>query len=352
MLRRLVTSLAIASGLLALAAAPAAAVEKLPDTIRFAAFGLGFGEPYGTDLFAIAQVKGFITAEFKGTPVKFTWSYLTGTGPAVNEGIASGQVDFAQYGSLPSIIGEANGLKTRVLMSSGANLIVGAARTGEDIRSIKDLKGKKVTFQKGTILHWAFLKAIESDGLTQRDVKAVDLKTPDQLAALVAGSVDASIGTSSLFLLRDKGLVKIFYTSRDGGPKAYGSGGVVVTDAFADKYPEATARVVRGLVKAAVWLSKEENREEVLRIWSKSGVPYSALKEQFSDDKLKDIYNPQLDDFLASQYRNVVAFAKNERLIRNDVDVNSWFAPQYLNAALKNLNLEAYWRRRAADGVN
>jgi sulfonate transport system substrate-binding protein len=236
-------------------------------------------------------------------------------------------------------------------MSYGQTTIVGAARTGLPIESIKDLKGRKVAFQKGTILHWAFLKALDANGLSAKDVTIVDLKTADQLAALAAGSIDASIGTSSLFPLRDQGVVKIFYTSRDAGPKAVGFGGILVTDQFQSKYPETTQRVVRGLVRADEWLSHEENREEALQIWTKSGTPYTALKEEFAGLSLKQSFNPLIDDFLIEQYRDATQFSKDEKLIRRDIDLQQWFEPKYLNSALKTLGLEHYWPRRTPDGA-
>jgi sulfonate transport system substrate-binding protein len=329
----------------------AANAQALPDTIRFGGFGQGFGQPFGVALLAIGQVKGFVADEFKDTPVKLEWTYFTGTGPAINEAIANGQLDLAQYGGLPNIIGRANGLPTRILLSYGSTTIFGAARAGLPIGSIRDLKGHKVTFSKGTILHWAFLKGLEANGLSARDVTVVDLKTADQLAALAAGTVDASISTSSLLPLRDQGLVKIFYTSREGGPKAAGFGAITVTEQFQGKYPEASERVVRGLVRAAEWLSHEENREEALHIWAKSGTPYGALKEEFAGASLKQAFNPLIDDFLLEQYRDATQFAKEEKLIRNTIDLQKWFEPRYLDAALKNLDLEHYWPRRTADGA-
>jgi sulfonate transport system substrate-binding protein len=333
------------------AGAFSARAETLPEKIRFGAFGAGFGQPYGVALLAIAQAKGFIADEFKDTPVKLEWNYLAGTGPAVNEAIANDQLDFAQYGFLPNIIGRANGLKTHVLMCYGNTTIFGAARKGLPIHSIKDLKGRRVTFQKGTILHWAFLKALEANGLTTKDVTVIDLKTADQLAALAAGSVDASIGSSSILSLRDQGLVDVFYTSKEAGPKATGFGGILATEQFETRYPEATQRVVRGLVRAAEWIGDEGHREEALQIWAKSGTPYGALKEEFDGAPLKQSFNPLIDAFLIEQYRDGVQFSKDEKLIRSDIDVNSWLEPKYLDAALKSLKLETYWPRRSASGA-
>jgi sulfonate transport system substrate-binding protein len=336
-------------GLVALSSG-AAFAEELPKTIRFAAFGSGYGKPFGTALLAIAHVKGFIADEFKGTPVELTFTYPTGTGPAINEGIASGQIDFAQYGGLPNIVGKANGLPTKIIARYGATTIIGVARNGVPISSIKDLKGKRVTVAKGTILHWAFLKALKENGLTVKDLKLVDLANPDQRAALAAGSVDAAISSSIILALRNQGIVKVFYRSTDIGRKAEGFGSILATEQFLSKYPEATARVVRGLVKAAYWLSKEENRAEAYRVWAQSGNPEAIFAEEFKGQALKNVFSPVIDAFFIDQYRDATAFSKEEGLIRKDIDLAKWFEPKYLDAALKDLGLEDYWTRHAADG--
>ena len=328
-----------------------AAAQALPDTIRFGAFGQGYGQPYGTATLAIAHVKGFIAEEFKDTPVKFEWSYPSGTGPAINEAIANGQLDFAQYGGLPNIIGRANGLPTRIIQSYGVTNIIAAARAGLPINSFADIKGRRVTIAKGTILQWAFLKALEANGLTAKDVTIIDLKTADQLAALAAGSVDVSIGTTSLLPLEDKGIVKIFYTSKNGVPKAAGFGGITVTEGFRAKYPEATQRVSRGLVRAGEWLSQEENREEALQIWAKSGTPHDALRRDYEGQSLKIAFSPLIDDFLVEQYRDATQFSKDEKLIRNEIDLKQWFVPVYLENSLKQLGLERHWPRRSGEGT-
>lgn len=330
----------------------AAHAQSYPDTIRFGGFGQGFGQPYGLALLAIGQGKDFIADEFKGTPVKLQFQYFTGTGPAINEAIANKRLDFAQYGSLPNIVGKSAGLPTRLLASYGYTTIFAAARPDLPIKSFKDLAGKRVAVAKGTVLHWAFLKALESHGLTLKDVTLLDLATADQLAALAAGSIDAAIGSSTLLGLRDKGVVKIFYTSNDIGPKAAGFGAITVTEDFEKKYPDATRRVARGLVRAAEWLSHEENREEALAIWSRSGVAITSLRSEFEGVPLKNVYNPRVDDFLVSQYRDAIAFSKAQKLIRADIDVQKWILPGYVDDAITQLKLDATFPRRSAAGAS
>jgi sulfonate transport system substrate-binding protein len=234
--------------------------------------------------------------------------------------------------------------------SYGYTTIFGVARPDLPVRSFKDLKGKRVAVAKGTVLHWAFLKALEGNGLTLKDVTLLDLATADQLAALTAGSVDAVIGSSVLLSLRDKGLAKVFYSSHDIGPKAAGFGAITVTESFEQRYPEATQRVVRGLVRAAEWLGHEENREEALQIWTRSGVPYPALRDEYAGVALKDVFNPRIDEFFISQYRDAIAFSREQKLIRSGIDLQQWFLPRYVDQALDQLGLQRTWPRRDASG--
>lgn len=326
----------------------AANAQTQPDTIRFGGFGQGFGKPHGVALLAIAQGKNFIADEFKGTPVKLSFEYFTGTGPAINEAIANNKLDVAQYGSLPNIIGKAGGLPTRILSSYGYTTVFGLARQDLEVKSFKDLKGKKVAVTKGTVLHWALLKALQDNGLTLRDIQLVDLKSADQLAALSAGSVDAVLGSSTLLTLRDKGVAKVFYSSKELGARASGFGGILVTETFEKQYPDATQRIANALVKAAHWIGQEGNREEAYRLWALSGVSPQSIKDEYDGVALKDVFNPRVDAFLLSQYDDAIDFTKDNKLIRSDIDVARWAAPQYVETALRAQGLQTHWANRAA----
>jgi sulfonate transport system substrate-binding protein len=348
---RSLKSLLAAVAIVAISTVAAAAADDAPKIIRFGGVGSGYGQPNGTGLIAIAQLKGFVQDEFKDEPVTLEWDYFAGTGPAINEALASGQLDFAQYGALPSVIARANDVATRIVLSGGGTNLYGIARTALPIDSVKDLKGRKVAVQKATILQWSLVRALEANGLTARDVTILDLKQADQLAALAAGSADAAFGSSSLLSLRDQGIVKVFYQSKND-PQRSGPNALAVTEDFAQKYPAATERVVRGFVRAAEWLSREENREEAVQLWSKSGVPASVLRDDISGAPLREQFDPRLDAFSLSQYRDTISFAKEQHLIRATFELSQWFDTHDQDAALHELGLEALWPARDAAATN
>jgi sulfonate transport system substrate-binding protein len=324
----------------------ARAAEPLPPTIRVAAVSAGYGKPFGLGVIGLVQARNAIEAELKGQNVRVTWTFPAGAGPEINEGFANGQLDFAAYGDLPNIIGRAGGLPTRVVGSRGAEIIFVAVRTGVKATTIAELRGMRVALQRGTILHQAFDRLLAENHLTESDVQLYDLKTEDQNAALVAGDVEVVVGTVTLLTLRDQGLVRIIYTTR-GKDTPDGFGAFVVSDDFARRYPAATAAVVRAYVRTARWGSEPANRTAVLDIWGRAGTPRKLLLESYEGVEMRRALDPLLDDFYENTLKGEVAFAQANNLIRGSVDVEAWLDRSFVTAAVRDLNLVAYWPARA-----
>ncbi len=104
---------------LCLAASPAGAE---PLTIRFGFASVGVdSKPFtGGTPASTAHAGHYVDDALKDEPdIKVEWYFFKGAGPAVNEAIANGQLDFAWQGDLPSVIGRASGLKTKILLANG-----------------------------------------------------------------------------------------------------------------------------------------------------------------------------------------------------------------------------------------
>jgi len=151
--------------------------------------------------------------------------------------------------------------------------------------------------------------------------------------------------------LRDQGIVRIIYASQRDNPRATGPSAFTVTEEFAAKYPATTGLVVRAFVRAAQWVARPENRDEALQICARSGVPAASLDEDYSGIALHDQFDPRLDEFFRAQYADGIDFAKQQKLIRNDVDLATWIDPQYQDAAFATLGLTNFWPNRHRDGA-
>jgi sulfonate transport system substrate-binding protein len=334
-------------------ATPGQARADKPSVIRIAYPQVGIGNrPFvGDSSTAVAHLKGLLDEEFKNDGIKINWTFLRGAGPAVNELYANGLVDFSLLGDLPFIVGQASGLKRHVLAASGirANTYL-AVPADSDIKSIKDLRGRKVALFKGTNIQLAINKLLEANGMTEKDIRGINMDVASSKAALVTKDVDAVFGNQDLLQLRDQGTAKIVYSTK-GDPKFLKHATFIGADDFIKKYPSITKRVVKQIVLAAKWISDNEaNPQPVFQLYTKSGVPFSAYKEDRIGQSLKVVSSPLLDAYVISQYDKNINEAKRFGLIKQTFSFSSVVDDSFLKQVLKELNLESYWTPFDASG--
>ncbi|UXY16053.1 ABC transporter substrate-binding protein [Chitiniphilus purpureus] len=338
----LVTAAAAMAGL-ALAAQPA--------VIRIGVASPTVGTAFTAGSAGIAYTRGWIDDEFRQDGIKVEWHFFKGAGPAVNEALTNKQLDFALQGDFPSTVGHSVGLKTRIIAMAGVrtNLYL-AVPTGSPVKTVADLKGRKVGLFVGTNLQLPANRILADHGLAERDLKIVNLDLAGIDAALSSNDLDAGFSDQRVLKLRDQGKVRIVYTTRGHAPRYTRQNALLVTDHFARRYPDATTRVVRGLVKAARWVADDKNANEAYALWARMGVPEAVIREDYSGESLQSQFSPLLDDFAVARYREVADGLLQLRLIRKPVAVPTWFDRRFLDAALRQTGLAGYWQPIDADG--
>ncbi|HET6606594.1 MAG TPA: ABC transporter substrate-binding protein [Rhodopila sp.] len=342
------------AGLTAPLAIPAIGRAAEPLTIRFGFANIGVDNRQfsGGNALATAHAEHYFEKELADRPdVRIEYFFFKGAGPAVNEALANGQLDFAAHGDLPEIIGRANGLKTRQLAAAGAHSpLYLAVAPKSDIHTIKDLKGRKVAIFRGTNNHLAAAKVLAANGLTERDLQGINMDEASANAALATGNIDAAFGNYGLLLLAAQGLARIAYSTKGDNPAFERNSTLAADDSFVRAHPDLTQKMVTALVKAADWSSQERNRDALFEIWARSGRPVSAYKADFDGQTLKYRNSPLIDAFLIEAYRTQARQAKEYGLIRREVSVDGWFDSQFLDVALKQLGLEHAWTPYDARG--
>ncbi|UQV43747.1 ABC transporter substrate-binding protein [Janthinobacterium lividum] len=253
---RKVFATAVVASLLAPAIALAAAAEPLPAAVRIAV--VARTAPSGKTVFAgsAAQVAstGWLAAELGKLGVKLEWVPVTTNSVAtqVNEAFANHSIDLAQYGDLPSIIANASGLQTRLILPGGsANNTYLVVPNGSTARSIKDLKGKKIALHRGRPWEYPFARLLEANGMTLRDVKILNLNPQAGAAAVATGGAEAFFTLSDAFLLEDKKVGKIIWSSK-APPQDWKMRAELWADSgFLQRYPQLAQLVVTAYVCAS-----------------------------------------------------------------------------------------------------
>ncbi|MFJ4142419.1 ABC transporter substrate-binding protein [Pseudomonas sp. NPDC089734] len=313
-------------------------------TIRIGSPDQGAGsQPFIQGVVGLAHIRQQLEQEFAASGVKVQWHFFKGAGPAVNEALANQQLDFAWLGDLAAIIGRSSGLQTRLLLGArGANMYLAVAPQA-GIAQLTDLKGKRVAVYRGTADQLSFARALESQGLKERDLQIISLDWAAARAALASGQIDATWSGMGVLGLESKGIqfpVSTKQLSRQSTTQA----GLIGTQAFIDQHPDLTQRLINVLVKNAVWLSDAQNLPAYSALMGeRSSTPAALFERELKGDDLKFRNSPRLDPFLKSTLQDSVDQARALGLIRRTFQVAEWFEPRFVDTALQQQKLTGFW---------
>lgn len=142
----------------------------------------------------LSLLKGRGTLEQRLAPlgVKLTWTEFT-AGPVQLEALNVGSIDFGDVGEAPPIFAQAAGAPLAYVAATVPRPATEAVIVPKDspIKTVADLKGKRVAYNKGSNVHYFLVKLLEKNGLKYEDVQSVFLPPADARAAFEKGAVDA-----------------------------------------------------------------------------------------------------------------------------------------------------------------
>lgn len=141
---------------------------------------------------AVLEQKGILADRLKPLGYRVEWPEFA-AGPQQLEALNAGALDIASTAESPPIFSQASGAPLVYLAanSSDGQAISLLVPKNSPIQSVKDLKGKKVAFQKASIGHYLIVRALEKAGLQLSDIESVALAPPDANVAFSQGRVDA-----------------------------------------------------------------------------------------------------------------------------------------------------------------
>lgn len=199
----------------------------------------------------------------------------------IRNALVSKDIDFALLGSASATQGIASGIDIETIwihevLGDAEQLVV---KKNSNINSIKDLKGKKVATPYTTTTHYSLLKALELNGMSEKDITLLDMQMPDIYAAWQRGDIDAAYvwePTLSSILKDGKSII----SSKDMAAKGVITSNVeVVRREFAEKYPDLVTKYIKAVNKAVKLYN--ENQADAIKTLSDSLkiTPEEALKQ-------------------------------------------------------------------------
>ncbi|WOH80707.1 sulfonate ABC transporter substrate-binding protein [Bradyrhizobium sp. BEA-2-5] len=140
----------------------------------------------------LLKSKGSLEEKLKAVGTKVVWTEFP-SGPPLLEALNVGAIDFGNTGEAPPIFAQAAGAPIQYVAYEPPAPKGEAILVPKDsaIKSVADLKGKKVALNKGSNVHYLLVKALEKAGVKYSEIEPVFLAPADARAAFERGAVDA-----------------------------------------------------------------------------------------------------------------------------------------------------------------
>jgi len=250
-------------------------------------------------ILVVAKQQGIIEKRLEPLGQSVRWVEFS-FGPPLLEALSLDGIDLGQTGDAPPIFAQA----------ARSNLVYAAAQEaggsgagillpkGSEIRSLAELKGKRVAFAKASSAHNLTIAALEKAGLSYADIEPLTLAPADAAAAFARGSIDAWTIWDPYCAIAEQGEgVRVLVRATDVTPQ---NNFFLASRPFAERQGPALTAVIAALGEVAAWCM--QNRGAVAELLSQgTGVPLAATRRAV--DRTDYVIGPMTDRVVAEQQR-------------------------------------------------
>jgi sulfonate transport system substrate-binding protein len=264
--------------------AGSAALASLPNLARAATplKELRLDYAYYSPTSLVLRRFGWLEQAFKDDGTSIKWVLSAGSNRAL-EYLNANSIDIGSSAGLAALLAKANGAPiTAPYIFSRPEWTALVVRKDSPIRTLADLKGKKVAATKGTDPYLFLLRALKTVGLSRNDIEHVGLQHADGRAAMERGSVDAWAGLDPHMAASElESGARLIY--RNIAFNTYGF--LNVRQDFLAAHPAETARVIQAYERARLWvIANPTEAAKILAEEAKVTLPVALLQIKLRSD--------------------------------------------------------------------
>jgi sulfonate transport system substrate-binding protein len=244
----------------------------------------------------IARQQATLENYFKPVGIKVKWVEFS-SGPPMMEAMNVGSIDYGAVGDSPPVFAQAAG--AAIVYAAGQPITNGQGilvPQNSKIRSIADLKGKRVGFTKGSSAHNIVVQTLEKAGLSYGDIAPVYLTPPDAGPAFANGSIDAWSIWDPYFAIgeiKQNGRILVNASEITKTNSFY-----IANRDFAKNHGTVLQQIIDVTISAAKWA--EAHRDEVAKSLSAvTGIPLEI--QTVAANRSAFAVGPVTEDIIATQ---------------------------------------------------
>lgn len=222
---------------------------------------LRIGYQRSTANFIILKQQGVMEKRFPGAKIK--WIDFP-TGPQLFEALAVGSIEFGLTGDSAPVIAKADGKDLVYVGAEPTKQWSSAILVEKDssIRTLTDLKGKKIALQKGSSQHSLRIQAVAKGGLQWSDIQPIYLIPSEARAAFERKSVDAWVISDPFYAATELTIQPRILTT--GTDLSNNNSFYLASRSFAIDHPDAVAALFEELSRADQFV--QQHRPQAIKL--------------------------------------------------------------------------------------
>ena len=227
----------------------------------------------------VLKDKGLLEKEFAKDGISIRWVQSAGSNKAL-EFLNAGSIDFGSTAGSAALVAKINGNPIKsIYVYSQPEWTALVTSKDSKIEKIEDLKGQRVAVTRGTDPHIFLVRALQSVGMSEKDIKPVLLQHPDGATAMKRGDVQAWAGLDPMMAAAEvEDGARLFYRNKDAN-----TWGILnVREQFLKDHPDLAARVLKVYEEARKF--SLANYDEL----KKTFISITKLPEAVVDKQLKE----------------------------------------------------------------
>ena len=265
----------------------------------------------------VARQQQLFEQQFPG--VQVAWKEFP-AGPQMLEALAVGAIDFGAVGNTPPVFAQAAGKDLKyigyeVVPQNAQALLIPA---DSSIRTLADLKGKRIAVQKGSSAHELLAKVLQKAGLSWQDIQPIWLPPADARAAFDKQSIDAwSIWEPYLSAAELDAKAKVLI---DGQAFARTYSFYIANPQFIEQHPGATEKILQSLNTADQWVL--QHQQQALKIYQQSTGLKQNIAQRVIDKRLKPSPIYSLKPEVVQAQQEIADLFQQVKLIPKSIQVS------------------------------